>query len=327
MSVSSRIGVVAIGRNEGERLVRCLQSLRRSGFPVVYVDSNSSDGSFDRARELGACPVQLDLNRPFTAARARNFGYATLIRANPDLEIVQFVDGDCEVDAEWMATALQFLDEHPEAAVACGRRRERFPDASPYNLMCDMEWDTPVGEAKACGGDAMVRVKAFTQVGGYRDSLIAGEEPELCIRLRQAGWKIFRLDAEMTLHDAAMTRFGQWWRRSVRAGFAFAEGAHLHGAPPERHWVRESRRAWIWGVALPTATLLLAVALGPRAFLLLLVYPAQVLRLALKRKGSPRERLIWASLIVIGKFAEAAGQVRFMLARIRNAPQKLIEYK
>ena len=119
--------------------------------------------------------------------------------------------------------------------------------------MCDQEWDIPLGEVKACGGDVMMRCERCEAAGGYRDDLIAGEEPELCVRLRAAGWKIWRLDHEMTLHDAAMLHFAQWWRRQMRSGYAFAQGAKLHGRAPERHWVWESRRALIWGVGFPLA--------------------------------------------------------------------------
>ena len=189
----------------------------------------------------------------------------------------------------WIPAALAFLEAHSDVAVVCGRRRERHPEASIYNLLCDIEWNTEVGEAKACGGDAMMRVDAFRKVGGFRESLIAGEEPELCVRIRAAGWKVYRLDQEMTLHDAAMTRFSQWWKRSVRAGYAFAEGAYLHGGPPERHWVRESRRALFWGAALPLVIVVAALAVGPAALMLALVYPAQVF-------GSPSGSVVrWRS--------------------------------
>jgi GT2 family glycosyltransferase len=220
-----------------------------------------------------------------------------------------------------------FLETHPDVAVVCGRRRERHPEASIYNLMCDLEWDTPVGEAKACGGDAMMRVDALRHVGGFRDSLIAGEEPELCVRIRASGWKVYRLGEEMTLHDAAMTRFSQWWKRSVRAGYAFAEGAHLHGAPPERHWVRESRRALLWGAALPALIAIAALVAGPAALLLLLAYPAQVIRLAARDHGPPGRRAASAIFTVIGKFAEVTGQFQFMLRSLRGEPARLIEYK
>jgi GT2 family glycosyltransferase len=250
-----QVGLVAIGRNEGKRLHQCLLSVLGKVAHVVYVDSGSTDGSIELARSLGVDVVELDLSTPFTAARGRNAGFHRLLQANPQIEFVQFVDGDCEVVEGWLERALHELESQSNVAVVCGRRRERFPEQSIYNRLCDIEWDTPVGEATACGGDSMMRVEAFQQVGGFNPTLIAGEEPELCVRLRQKGWKIFRLDAEMTLHDAQMTRFGQWWKRSLRAGHAYAEGAWLHGREPERHWVKESRSIWLWGLGVLPVTL------------------------------------------------------------------------
>ncbi|WP_299880123.1 glycosyltransferase [uncultured Sulfitobacter sp.] len=312
------IAAVVIGRNEGARLVACLEALEGQVDRVVYVDSGSDDGSVAHARQTGAEVVALDMTQPFTAARARNAGVAAL---GADVTYIQFLDGDCALRAGWIDVARAHLDAHPEGAVVCGRRRERAPEASVYNGLIDAEWDTPVGEAKACGGDALMRAEAVRQVGGYRDSLIAGEEPELCVRLRQAGWQIWRLDAEMTWHDADIHRFGQWWRRSKRAGHAFAEGAALHGAPPERHWVQETRRAVIWGGVLPLAILLAALLTGPAALLLLLIYPAQVLRLG--RRDGWRQGLF----SVVGKFAECAGVLTFHWRRLRNRDAQLIEYK
>ncbi|HHJ1297749.1 glycosyltransferase [Pseudomonas sp. P1B16] len=321
------IGVVVIGRNEGLRLERCLRSLAHGADQVVYVDSGSSDGSVAMAQALGVHVLALDMARPFTAARARNEGFACLQRLLPSMRYVQFVDGDCEVDPGWLASAQAFLQAHPEVAVVCGRRRERFPQRSIYNWLCDLEWDTPIGEAKACGGDALMRVDAFTQVGGFRPDLIAGEEPELCVRLRAKGWKIWRLAAEMTLHDAAMTHFRQWWRRSLRAGHAYAEGAFLHGGAPEHHWLRESRRAWLWGLGIPLATVLASGLLGGWALLLLLIYPLQAARLARRGGKSRRENWLQAVFLVLGKFPEMLGQVKFLLNRFAAGKAALIEYK
>jgi GT2 family glycosyltransferase len=321
------IGVVVIGRNEGLRLERCLRSLAHGADQVVYVDSGSSDGSVAMAQALGVHVLALDMARPFTAARARNEGFACLQRLLPSMRYVQFVDGDCEVDPGWLASAQAFLQAHPEVAVVCGRRRERFPQRSIYNWLCDLEWDTPIGEAKACGGDALMRVDAFTQVGGFRPDLIAGEEPELCVRLRAKGWKIWRLAAEMTLHDAAMTHFSQWWRRSLRAGHAYAEGAFLHGRAPEHHWLRESRRAWLWGLGIPLATVLAGGLMGGWALLLLLIYPLQAARLARRGGKSRRENWLQAVFLVLGKFPEMLGQVKFLLNRFAAGKAALIEYK
>lgn len=326
-SPEAAVVAVAIGRNEGARLRACLASLAGGeAAGIVYVNSGSTDGSQQAARAAGALVVDLDTRQPFTAARARNAGLAAALAAFPDAEFVQFLDGDCSLRDGWLATARAFLEATPAAAVACGRRRERFPEASVYNRLCDREWDTPVGPALACGGDAMMRVAALREVGGYRDDLIAGEEPELCLRLRRAGWEVWRLDAEMTWHDAAITRLGQWWRRARRAGHAFAEGAHLHGAPPDRHWVRETRRALAWGAGLPLLTLAAAAA-TPLGWLLLLAWPLQVSRLA--ARGGFRSRESWqeAFFLVLARLPEAQGAVEFHLRRLTRRRGRLIEYK
>ena len=326
-AVPARLGVVAIGRNEGDRLRACLASVVQQAGVTVYVDSGSTDSSAELARGLGAVVVDLDMRLPFTAARARNAGFQRLTAIAPELQYVQFVDGDCEVRAAWLPQACAFLDAHADVAAVCGRRRERFPERSVYNLLCDLEWNSPIGEARACGGDVLMRAAALRQVSGYRDGLIAGEEPELCVRLRGNGWRIWRLDAEMTLHDAAMTRFAQWWKRNNRAGFAYAEGAHLHGAPPERHWVRESRSAWLWGACLPLAIAAAVGLWGPWAWFALAVYPVQVLRLFMRTSGTAGTRAWRALFLVLGKFAEAYGQATYLARRWSGGPAKLIEYK
>lgn len=325
--MATGMGVVVIGRNEGPRLERCLASLVGAAQKVVYVDSGSTDGSVQMALALGVVVVELDMTIPFTAARARNEGFACVQRLLPAMRYVQFVDGDCEVVGGWLPQAQAFLDTHPDVAVVCGRRRERFPQLSIYNLLCDLEWDTPVGEALACGGDALMRADAFAEASGFRPELIAGEEPELCVRLRGNGWKVWRLGEEMTLHDATMTRFGQWWQRTLRGGYAFAEGAFLHGAAPEQHWLRESRRAWFWGLGVPLATVIASLMLEWFGLLLLLVYPLQVVRLARRGVRSTRENWLRAFFLVLGKFPEMLGQVKFLLNRFGAGKTALIEYK
>ena len=315
------IGCVVIGRNEGERLRRCLDSVIGQTAWVVYVDSGSTDDSVIMARGLGVQVVELDMKMPFTAARARNAGFEALMASGNTPLYVQFVDGDCEVVSGWFDAARIFLDAHEGHAVVCGRRRERHPERSIYNRLCDMEWNTPVGETLACGGDALMRADALAAVGGYRATLIAGEEPELCVRLRQRGWKIYRLDHEMTLHDAAMTRFSQWWRRTVRGGHAFAEGAMLHGASPGRHWVREAIRAMVWGGVLPCVILMGAVF--HRAVLLgFLIYVLQYLRVWRKVTDSR-----YAFFTMLGKFAECQGILKYFLGRMSGRISSLIEYK
>lgn len=318
--IAASVAAVVIGRNEGERFRRCLASLQGRVGRIVYVDSGSTDGSVEWAQAQGAQVVTLDRDRPFTAARARNAGFAAL---EGEAEFVQFVDGDCEVDPAWIETALAFLAAHPQAAVACGRRREKFPGASVYNRLCDREWDTPIGQAQACGGDALIRAAALAQVGGYDPGLIAGEEPEMCLRLRRAGWQVWRLEAEMTLHDAAITRLSQWWKRTKRAGHAYAEGAHLH--PGGGLGEAGQRRALLWGLALPVLALS-GTVFTPFALALFALWPLQVARLA-AREGFSRFGWQMGFFNTLGKLAEAQGALDFHLGRLTGQRSGLIEYK
>jgi GT2 family glycosyltransferase len=330
MSVTSPIGAVAIGRNEGEKLRRCLSSLRDRVAPIVYVDSGSSDGSVDLARRVGATVVELDPSIPFTAARARNAGLSKLIEESPGIDLVQFVDGDCEVVPGWLERAADEMRGDPTLAVVCGRRRERHPEASIFNRLCDIEWNTPIGYALTCGGDALMRVQPLREVEGYAADLIAGEEPELCLRLRQRGWRILRLDAEMTLHDAAMNRFDQWWKRTVRAGHAYAEGAARHGREPERHWVHEARSNWFWGAAVPVAALGMAppslgLSLGLFGGHALLA--ARVYRAGRRRGLSASDAGLFAASCVVGKLPQALGQLTYWKNRLLGKRGTIIEYR
>jgi glycosyltransferase involved in cell wall biosynthesis len=321
------VAAIAIGRNEGARLVACLAALRDDAdlSRIVYVDSGSTDGSVAAARDLGAQVVLLETDTPFTAARARNAGLAALRDETPP-DLVQFIDGDCILDPGWIRTARAFLVDHSDVAVVCGRRREMHPEASVYNRLCDAEWNTPVGAARACGGDALMRWTALEAAGGYDATLIAGEEPEMCLRMRRMGWKVWRLDAEMTLHDAAMMRLGQFWKRARRGGFAAGEGAALYGRDAERHGIAARWRALLWGLVLPVAILVAIIVLGPWALLALMVYPTQVLRLAL-RDGGTRSAWERALFLTLGKFAEAQGVLEYHWRKRQGGPARLIEYK
>lgn len=327
------MGVVTIGRNEGERLVRCLKSLIRQfskEVPIVYVDSGSTDGSVLVAKSLGVHVVELDMSIPFTMARGRNAGFNYLTEHFEDIDYVQFIDGDCELIQGWVERAIKTLDGDEKLAVVCGQRREQFPDASIYNRLADMEWNLPVGEVKGCGGDALMRVSAIREVNGYNEALICGEEPEMCIRLRQHGWKIRRIEADMTLHDAAMMKFSQWWKRSIRGGWGIAEGAVMHGAPPERHMTRENFSGWIWGLTLPIIALGLAWSTSGLSLFLLVGYPILIWRIYGYRRSCgdlPSHAWLYAFFCVLSKLPQVIGQIKYWLMRWRGKQATLIEYK
>ncbi len=143
-------------------------------------------------------------------------------------------------------------------------------------------------------------------MGGFDPTAAAGEEPELCQRLRKAGWSIWRVDAEMTRHDLGMTRFRQWWRRQYRSGY---NGLDILTRFPgeDRLFARDLSRSRLWGIGWPLTLIVAGVAgwlIGGPALglvavgLLVLGLVLQVLRLAIKvrkRVDTPRSALAFGA--------------------------------
>jgi glycosyltransferase involved in cell wall biosynthesis len=323
------VGVVVIARNEGERLLACLDSLRGQAAWTVYADSASSDGSPERARACGVEVVVLDPSRPLNAARGRNAGFARVMELHPALEFVFFVDGDCVLEPGFLAAARAELLGEPTLGAVCGRRRELVPEASLFNRAVDCEWNTPVGEAESFGGDVLIRVCALREAGGYREAMNQGEDPELAYRVRRAGWRIRRIAHDMTWHDVALLRLSAWRRRHQRGGYAYAHGAALHWREPGRYNQRALVSILAWGLVLPLLALA-ALTDGGGALLLLCLYCVPWWRCRahrLARGDSPRDASLYATLITLGKIDEAIGVLRCGWALLTGREARTVEYK
>ena len=326
----NNIGIVVIGRNEGERLRRCFQSVCRESSCIVYVDSGSTDCSVAHAKEIAIPVVKLDMSNSFSAGRARNAGFDFIIKHYLAVQYVQFIDGDCELFPKWLAFAKDHLERHKDWAVVAGRRKERYPEQSIYNMLCDIEWNTPLGETLSCGGDFMIRIEAFQQVGGFNPIVIAGEEPELCYRLRQNHWKIHRLNHLMTFHDVSITKFSQWWKRSMRSGYAYAQGVALHGFEKERFCLRDSLRIWFWALIFPLIIVLSSWLLNISFLLLCLIYIILIFKItvafAKHKQLHLKNAILYALYNITGKFSQLVGQIVFINRVVRKKDNKIIEY-
>jgi glycosyltransferase involved in cell wall biosynthesis len=319
--------VVVIGRNEGPRLGACLTAALAQRGPVVYIDSGSRDGSVEIARDLGVEVIELAEEQGYTAARARNRGLR--VASDRSFGLVQFVDADCFLQPGWLDAGREALLRDDGLAVVVGHLRERHPEATVWNRLCDLEWRGPLGEISACGGNMLARVGPLARLGGFREDLIAGEEPELCLRLRRAGHRIQRLDLPMATHDAAMTRASQWWKRTVRSGFVLAEGVALHGKDKERYKVRDLAGVLLWAVLAPAFIAVATVLWFPVGAVSIGVYPAQFARLWMREcrgLGLGFGALRAASLVVC-KFAQLQGVLTFLASRASGGRARLIEYK
>jgi len=321
----SDTGIVVIGRNEGERLRRCLESL--PAVPVLYVDSGSSDGSVALAQGLGVATLALDPALPFTAARARNEGAAALLARHSGLTYLQTIDGDCYLAPGWIDAARAHLDAADRTLGAVyGVLREVAPDRSIYNWLCDREWASHAGPTPYFGGLTFFRAACFPLAARYDATLIAGEERDLSIRLGNQGWRFEALAAPMAWHDAEMTRFGQWWARATRGGVALTALARRHRGDFRRRFLSMA----LWGALLPLTLLLAAAAAiiegsavaAWLAALLAAGYLIQMFRIATKAAGSPAQRLALGGFTMLAKTAQCLGALRALARQPR-----LIEYR
>ncbi|MDC0736828.1 glycosyltransferase family 2 protein [Cognatishimia sp. SS12] len=319
------LAVIAIGRNEGARLEACLASLQGRAARIIYVDSGSVDQSVATARAAGAEVVELSADRPFTAARARSAGYAQL-KTGEMPDFVQFIDGDCRVAEGWLEAAQAALAADERFGLVTGWRREIHPEASIYNDLCHDEWDRPEGDILTCGGDMMLRPAAYEAAGGFDATVIAAEDDEFCVRLRAAGWKMRRIPHEMSFHDAAMLRFGQWWQRAVRSGHGFAQVGHMH--PP--YFAKEIRRVQIYGLVLPVLALLGGLFAPLLFWGVLALYGVNYLRtyrgLTARGMAAPRARR-HSVFLTLSKLPNALGLLLFHWRRLKGHSMQIIEYK
>ncbi len=326
---------MVIGRNEGLRLARCLESIRLiRGFDgesiqIIYVDSASKDGSPELASTYGAEVIIVHAERP-TAALGRNAGWRVA-----KSEFVLFLDGDTVLHPDFVKAASEPMLQDASIVAVWGHRREIHPEVSIYNRILDLDWVYAPGIAEFCGGDVLMRRRALEQVGGYDNELIAGEEPEMCRRMRARGYRILHIDHPMTGHDLQMTRLSQYWKRATRAGHAFAEISRRFRDSDDPAWETDRKRNLLRGIFW-AASLAIALIVSALRFTLLPLALWSALLIALSLRSAWKSR--WKShdvvtLLLYGVHSHlqqipiCIGQLRYALDQRRGNRRALIEYK
>jgi glycosyltransferase involved in cell wall biosynthesis len=324
------VSVVVIGRNEGQRLAACLTSIKDVTLPIelIYVDSNSHDGSPELAESLGATVLRVKPERP-CAAIGRNAGW----RAATALTIL-FLDGDTLLHPDFLQHALDAMNDET-VAVVWGHRREMYPEQSLYNRALDLDWIYPAGIAEFCGGDALMRRSILEQVDGFSENLIAGEEPELCQRIRALNKIILHIDQPMTRHDLAMNRFSAYWKRAFRAGHAYADVSQRMKNTAFPLWQDECRRNAVRAtvlIGLLVAAIVFSIITNMVLAIIgvLVFYALLMVRSAYKARWKDKHPVTLLLYGIHSQFQQipiACGQLSYWYHRFSNKQQGLIEYK
>jgi len=219
------VAAVVISRNEEqwiESSLRCAIAALApvAGSEVVLVDSCSSDRTVERARQQPVRLIELRADAPLSPALGRLVGQeATRSR------YILFVDGDTAIEAAWVATALEYLEAHPDVAAVDGKLPEiYYEDGRVVGGCADVfgAGGTPA-EVEGLGGNAIYRRAALAGVGSFNPFLVSYEEAELAARLRKRGFVVVRLPVVMGTHRTgprgSLQELGRRYRDNLIKGY------------------------------------------------------------------------------------------------------------
>jgi glycosyltransferase involved in cell wall biosynthesis len=158
--------------------------------------------------------------------------------------LIGLVDDDCRLEPDWAAQALRFAEENPRAG-AFGGRNELVWEVPPTRLAdlygeslarqdlgpipCPMpvnEWRMPVGAGLVLRREAIVD-SGWTEHGQLRArgprNLGAGEDTEISLRIRRAGWQVWYSPELRLRHVIPPERMTLAYLRRLHRGFGRAD--------------------------------------------------------------------------------------------------------
>jgi len=144
---------------------------------------------------------------------------------------VQFIDGDCELVSGWLTIAPSFLlsiQTSAQFAVVCESETLNFP---LYNWLCDQEWNTPTGEIEVAAALPCSALRHSNKSTGFGRILLLVKIPNSIFGCENPHENLAALKWDGDTR-CRMSRFNHWWRRSARAGYAYAQVSRLHASSP-----------------------------------------------------------------------------------------------
>jgi len=311
------VSVVIIGLNEEKLLGNSLAAVIGSkindfDIEIIYVDSGSIDRSLDIANSFSQVTSYKLSCEDVSAAKARNLG-AKQAKGT----FIQFVDGDSELDANWLTFAYRHLSQHSNTACVFGALEESHPESNIYTKVCSFDWYIPPGEYRLCGGNAFWRKSYLEDANFFDETLSAGEEPDLCYRVRQLGGRIFCIDAPMVKHDLEMNSFVEYWQRGVINGKAYAAIGLRYRNHKEKLWFKEMLRNFLeplmWLSILCVVTYLVTFSFAVVILCLLWLFRAVKIAISSKKKiPKITDGILYGFHIQFIRLASFWGQLKFL---------------
>ena len=222
---SPLISVVVVNWNRRDLLHACLKSLRQQRhveFETIVVDNGSDDGSPEMAAEQFAGSdswLRLIRNRENLGFCAANNQGIALARG----EFIALLNNDAEAHPEWLEALWRAFDGRPEVGMAASkilvyedpRRIDKaghliYPDGQNrgrgMGALDDGRFDRMEEALWPDGCAAMYRKAMLDQIGGFDEDFFAyGDDAELGLRARIAGWKCLYVPDAVVRHHRGST--------------------------------------------------------------------------------------------------------------------------
>lgn len=176
------ISFIVIGKNEGDRLVKCLKSVRNfaldnnAKYEIIYVDSQSTDGSLEYVKSLNWVSCH-SLSGKCNAARARNLG-ASKSKGNN----LFFVDGDMELNSK-AYTSYFNVQENLYHPIMTGNRLDIFYDNNWNKIGSLKTGPNHDIEQITTGGLFIIESNLWNEISGMDSKLNCFEDNDLAYRI------------------------------------------------------------------------------------------------------------------------------------------------
>ncbi len=218
------ISVIIPGHNEAHSIRRCVLSLREQpvrGLEIICVDDGSTDATAEeiyRLRAEGLIDVGL-----VCRIRSGKSSACNLALSRAQGEVVVIVDADCTFDRDAVENIVRPLLD-PRVGAVSGNIAVRNAQASLVAGVQSVEYLIGISLGKraldflnvvacASGAFSAFRRSALVAIGGM--DIGPGEDLDVTLRLRQAGWRIRFAHDAWCLTDVPVT-LGAFVRQRLR---------------------------------------------------------------------------------------------------------------
>ena len=267
---SDLLDVIIIGKNESRVLQRTLISVIKASEVfekkfnskpnIIYIDSNSTDNSVSIAKNEGiSCKVIKGKTSP---AIGRIEGVE-----QTNSKYIFFLDGDTEVELNWLAKGVEFLEQNEDIAGVGGRLVFNI-----YNAENEIIWQNnnyrnnkrPIENIyDGVGGTFLYKRKPYLESGGFSTNYRNTEEFDLMLKIVAKGHLVKRINIPMAIHNDYKTEDVSFVKRYLFTKDIFISGRVCRNAPKTfKTFMIVLGRYWLYILQLPLIILVFLTLLN-----------------------------------------------------------------